>query len=285
VARYAEPDGTRFDYLSLRSSRLYERLKSGLDRLAEADNLPGDEARRIALLVNLHNAMVVEGVIDEGVTRTVRDSRRFDGRSRRLGPHDVSLRQLRYGLLGGNRRPPYSLRKPLKAGDPLLEWAPGGQGACDPRWRLVLIDATRSGPPLRAYPADPQALEVAVDATCRAFVNDTGGVMGCPGAGWYGLSPLLMWHARDFGGAAGVKEFVASHVESPMFADAIRTDSLKMRVLDYDWGLDKCVVEGPSAAQSADPDAPAAPQSQAELGVGGDGQREAADQTDARAEG
>ncbi len=243
VQRYAGPDGTRFDYLSLRSTQLFGRLKEALDRLG-GDGVqapPEGAAAQAALLLNLHNAMVVEGVIEEGVTRTVRDAGRFDERRRRLGPHEVSLRDLRYGLLGGNRRPPYSLRKPLKGGDPRLGWVP--EGAADVRWRLALIDATRSGPPLRAYRPDDDGLEADLDATSRAFVNDTGGVMGCPGAGWYGLSPLLMWHARDFGGAAGVKEFVASHVESPVFAEAIRSDALKMRVLDYDWGLDKCVVE------------------------------------------
>lgn len=253
VARYAGAGGTRFDYLSLRDAQLYPRLRERMAGLAgEGVAPPGDDAGRAALLINLHNAMVVEGVIEAGVTRTVRDARGFDDRRRSLGGQGagVTLRQLRYGLLGGNRRPPYSLRKTIPSGSPALAWAP--TGAVDPRWRLALVDGTRSGPPLRGYRADAAGLEEDLEATCRAFVNDTGGVMGCPGAGWYGLSPLLMWHARDFGGAGGVKEFVAAHVESPVFAQAIRTDSLKMRVLEYDWGLDKCVVEGPAPGTVAE---------------------------------
>lgn len=242
VDRYAAQEGTRFDYVSLGPSQLFARLRAALDRLADEGGLPPDnDSARVSLLLDLHNAMVVEGVIDEGVTRTVRDTKKFDERSRRLGPHEVSLRDIRYGLLGGNRRPPYSLRRSLRTGDPKLAWGP--TGVVDPRWRLALVDGTRSGPQLRAYDPSPEPFEVALDATVRAFVNDTGGVMGCPGAGWYGLSPLLMWHARDFGGPAGVREFVARHVESPVFADAIRSGALKMRVLDYDWGLDKCVAE------------------------------------------
>ena len=247
VERYGEPSGTRFDYMSLRPSQLYQRLRGALDRLgAEVEGPPSDAAARIALLVNFHNAMVVEGIIEEGVTRTVRDSRSFVSRTRRLGPELFTLRSLRYGLLGGNRRPPYSLRRPLPGGDPRLAWAP--EGAPDPRWRLALVDATRSGPPLAAHPPEAEALEASLDDTVRAFVNDTGGVMGCPGAGWYGLSPLLMWHAREFGGPSGVREFVARHVESEVFARAILEGSLKMRVLEYDWGLDKCVVGPPGSA-------------------------------------
>ena len=193
--------------------------------------------------MNLHNALLVEGVVEEGVTRTVRDSRGFQDRARRLGGQQVNARDLAYGLLGGNVRPPYRLRRPFAASDPRAAWVVDPP---DPRARIALIDGTRSGPPLHAYDPHPEALEEGLHAATVAFVNDTGGVMGCPGAGWYGLSPLFTWNARHFGGPAGVREFVASHVASPVFAEGIRSGALKMRLLDYDWGLNKCVVEGSS---------------------------------------
>ena len=242
VRRFAAGDGARFDYLSLRTDPAFGELRAALDGLGDGSAWEGaGRDSRLSAWLNVHNAMVIEAVIALGVRRTVRDVRGFEHVVwRRVAGHTLTLSDLRYGVLGGNRRPPYKLRRPFGQGDARLALM---LDSPDPRVRLALIDATRSGPPLAVY--RPETVGDQLEATTRAFVNGMEGVAGCPGGGRIALSPLFAWHARDFGGAAAVRSFLAERVDDPALGEVLRAGTARLQLLEYDWGLDKCVVAPP----------------------------------------
>jgi hypothetical protein len=239
ASEFGAEEGNRFDYVSLRVSPLLGELKAALEGMAsEEAGPPTERSAAISAWLNFHNAALISSIVDRGVTRTVRDARGFEqARSWRLGGLDYSLSDIRHGILGGNRRPPYRLRRPFSSRDPRVSSV---VTPSDARLRLALCDGTRSGPALFVY--SPDGIDEQLEQAATVFVNHLGGVAGCPGASWIALSPLFAWHSRDFGGPRGVRAFLADRVENEAVAQALRSGSHKIRLMEYDWGLNKCVI-------------------------------------------
>lgn len=237
ISEFGSDDKTRFDYVAFQHTQLYESLRQTRDSLAEAP-LPQPGPVATAAWLNTHHAMLIEGIVAHGVTRTVRDTRGFERLLKwTLGGQEFSLAEIRYGIFG-NRRPPYRLRRPFGKEDPRAAHV---VRPMSPHLRLALADGARSGVPMVAYKAE--TLSDQLEETARAFVNDTGGFVACSGGGWAAVSPVFAWHSRDFGGPKGVLHFIAAHVNRPEMAEAIRDGKVNFQLQHYDWGLNKCVAE------------------------------------------
>ncbi len=111
-----------------------------------------------------------------------------DGSSRRATHRrdglDYTLDEIEHGLLRGNRRPPYGLRRLLRPGDPKLDAAPG---RADPRIHFALNCGARSCPPVRTYTAD--GVDAELEAATLSYMEAESdldrerGVLTLPGRG------------------------------------------------------------------------------------------------------
>ncbi len=199
---------------------------------ADADpfSLAGDDAR-IAFWLNVYNEVVTR---EMGGGRRTGTLLRHRGMFRRMtfavGGFDYTLDVIEHGLLRGNARPPYSLRKILRAGDPRLAAAPSKP---DPRIHFALNCGARSCPPRRRYEA--AGLDSQLELATRGYLeaecdfDREGGAVVLPG--------LMKLYRSDFGSKEEQIEFAAAHL--PEQTDWLRQNGrgLRLGYSRFDWTI------------------------------------------------
>jgi hypothetical protein len=202
----------------------------------EPERIDGDRAR-IAFWANLYNALVVHCLC----LRPLRGSllfhlRLFDRIAYRVGRHDYPLNVIENGVLRANRRPPYRLRRPLRASDPRLAVAPS---AVDPRIHFALNCGARSCPPIQAY--EPESLSEQLDDATRAYLDSETRLE--PERRRVTLPRLMRLYAADFGDRDEQLRFAARYL--PRLADWLgeRTGRVRVAYGEFDWS----VAPAPSA--------------------------------------
>lgn len=106
----------------------------------------------IAYWLNAYNSMLREALVERPRSGHLFKHRLlFKRASHRRDGLDFTLNEIEHGLLRGNKRPPYGLRRLLRDGDPKLEAAPD---TADPRIHFALNCGARSCPPVRTYTAE-----------------------------------------------------------------------------------------------------------------------------------
>ena len=143
----------------------------------------------------------------------------------------VSLEDIEHGILRGNRGNPFLPGPHFPSADPRRAWSL----PLDPRLHFALNCGGVSCPPIRAYTADQ--LDAQLDLAARNFI---GGTVHVDPGGAVELSQLLQWYAADFGGRAGVLDFVIDYLPP---ADGRRAwlreqhGHVRLRYTPYDWSL------------------------------------------------
>jgi hypothetical protein len=107
----------------------------------------------------------------------------------------------------------------------------------EPRIHFAIVCASASCPKLRSEAFLPGRLEEQLEASTRAFVNDTTKNRFDPDSGVARVSKILKWFDKDFEAAGGVQGFLAGYVDDDRVARALREQRLKLKYLDYDWSL------------------------------------------------
>jgi hypothetical protein len=184
-------------------------------RVSEADPLE----RRLALLMNGYNALVVSQVCKGGSAESL------FGRYRFFWRHRVAL-----------------------AGESLTLWdleheriRPLGE----PRIHFAIVCASSSCPDLRSEAFAPEQLDRQLDEATRQFINDRSRNRIDPGAGVAALSKIFQWYEEDFlAEAASVARYVSRYVDDPEAARALLREEVELRYLPYDWSLN-----GPARAE------------------------------------
>jgi hypothetical protein len=138
-------------------------LLPGVDPAAIA----GDRAR-IAFWLNLYNALIAHRLCLKPVRGSIlRQLRLFSTVAYQVGGRRYTLNVIEHGLLRGNRRPPYRLRRLLARSDPRLAAAPSRP---DPRIHFALNCGARSCPPIRVYA--PAELDTQLELATRAYLRE-----------------------------------------------------------------------------------------------------------------
>jgi hypothetical protein len=176
-------------------------LLPGVDPAAIA----GDRARA-AFWLNLYNALLLHRLCLKPVRGSIlRQLRLFSKVAYDVGGRPYTLNVIEHGLLRGNRRPPYQLRRLLARSDPRLAAAPSRP---DPRIHFALNCGARSCPPIRAYvPAD---LDAQLELATRAYLEAETAVD--PERCRVELPRLMRLYAADFGDREEQLEFVADRL-------------------------------------------------------------------------
>jgi hypothetical protein len=177
---------------------------------------------QIAYLLNAYNAIVLQQVIDDyPIQRSSRPAALvrpansvwqingfFSDLKHRVAGRQLTLDQVEHEWL----RPKYK----------------------EPRIHFALVCAARSCPPLRtaAYRAD--RLSAQLDDQARAFLNDR--QRNRFDSEEAALSEIFKWFAEDFGGASGLRTFLARYL-NPELAAKVKNTSYAIGYVDYDWTL------------------------------------------------
>jgi len=175
--------------------------------------------QKLAFWINAYNAYTIKLILDHYPLKSIRNigvlplagfRQSFIPMQRLLGKK-VSLNHIENEIL----------RKELR----------------ETRIHFAIVCASKSCPALRAEAYRGNALGRQLDAAARGFVRDGQKNRYDAAAKTLFLSAILEWFRKDFEQSAGsVLAFVARYAD-PQVAEAIRSGSVKVKQLDYDWSL------------------------------------------------
>jgi hypothetical protein len=229
--------GERVDYAALRASPLYGDFRIYTAKLRAFDPAAlTDQNARLALWINMYNALVLDAVIAFGVRRNVMERRAgmnfFRQAAYLVGGQRVSCDDIEHGILRTNRGHPLYPGKQFGSSDPRLKWV---IEPFEARIHFALNCASRSCPPIRAY--SPEKLDSQLDLATRSYLASDVEIATKENALY--LSSIFKWFAGDFGGRDGVIDFVLSHLSETTERTWLmqRRDRVSLRYKPYDWSL------------------------------------------------
>jgi len=231
-----ETGGVR--YGNIRGSDVFERYKNLAGELKKFDltSLKSRE-QRLAFWINIYNTMVIHGVIELSLQRSVKEFPRFfDRLIYEIGGHRFSLNEIEHGILRGNRRHPYRLFRPFRRRDPRIVFA---ATPIDPRIHFALVCGARSCPPIGFYEAEQ--IDFQLQLAAASFVNSPQ-VRVLPGENTLSLSMIFKWYKSDFGeDKKGLIETVLQFLDEGEPKEYLKQRRARIRVSyqPYDWSLNQ----------------------------------------------
>lgn len=231
--RHFDAAGLVCDYDALGRSAERERLDEALLGLERFDPRRAPIPGPVGFWLNAYNACSVVAALEvERGGDLHRVSDYFERGRVRVAGLAYSLDDIEHGLLRGNEHKHGSLRGPLARDDPRRAFTPL---IFDERMHFALYSACRSTPALRVYHGGQ--LENELEQATREYVlrtvriEDEGAVVVAP--------KQLHWYAKDFGGEAGVLEFVLARIEDDAAIELVdrRQGRVKLRYTEFDWTL------------------------------------------------
>ena len=200
------------DYPRMQASPIYTHFKNTIAAaLREYDprNLHTAE-EKLAFWINLYNLLTIDAVVQFAVRRSVTEGcfgmiRFFRRASYNVGGMRFSLEDIEHGILRANRG---------------VSYFPGSHFSCqDPRYRLTLreIDprihfalncASKSCPPIAFY--TPERIHAQLDLAAANFIDGETHLHSSGVA--LIISRIFKWYQKDFGGRAGVLDFIARYL-------------------------------------------------------------------------
>ena len=232
-------DGQHVDYARLRESEAYAAYRTACTPQLRALDLSTLTAReeQLAFWINLYNALVIDAVIAYGVRQSVTEGRAgvlafFRRAAYTVGGQRFSLEDIEHGVLRQNRGHPYLPGPQFGPSDPRRRWV---MAPMDPRVHFALNCASRSCPPIGVY--DAAQIDGQLDQAARSFV--AAHVRVNPDDGEVRLSAIFRWYARDFGGRAGVLDFLLRYLPDDEQRRWLQAHRVQVRFTyePYDWAL------------------------------------------------
>jgi hypothetical protein len=232
-------DGTgRVAYERMQQSEIYQDYLKLSNNLKAMDlSLLTSREEKIAFWINLYNVIVIHGVIALGIKDSVKEVWNFFRRVYyQIGKHFLNPDDIEHGILRGNRRPPYSLFRRFRSGNPRLNFI---VEPLDPRIHFTLVCGSSSCPFIDVY--TPEHLEEELTMAAGAFIN-AGGVVLERERHRVFLSRIFKWYARDFGGNQAERlRFIVPYLDRQPDREFIEKNAETLAVVyqDYDWRLNR----------------------------------------------
>lgn len=226
------------EYQAIRKSkeyRTYKELTRGLKSF-DLEHIT-DRRRKISFWINIYNAAVIHGVIELGLSHSVKEIFKFFDRvSYEIGGFLFSLNDMEHGILRGNQSPPYRLFKPFGKKDRRKDFA---VLPMDPRIHFALVCGATSCPPISFYEADQ--IDFQLQLAAESFINSPK-VQILPGEKLLLLSMIFKWYKKDFGGSDQalvdtVLRFLDEGEKKNFLKD--HRDQIRMKYQPYDWSLNQ----------------------------------------------
>jgi len=162
---------------------------------------------RIAFLINAYNLLVINGVVQGGITSSVMDANNFfDSKSHNVGGQKVSLNTI---------EKQYLLKK-----------------YNDPRYHFVLVCGAVGCPPITNFAYMPNKIDSQLNSQTKKAINNSKFIRA--NGSKADLSKIFSWYASDFGGSeSAVVAYINSYRK-----EAIPSSS-KVSYYEYDWKLNR----------------------------------------------
>ncbi|MGB1277711.1 MAG: DUF547 domain-containing protein, partial [Nannocystaceae bacterium] len=193
---------------------------------------------RLAFWINLYNVLSIHGVLAMGIRRSVMEVPSFFSKvAYRVGAHTFTLDEIETGVLRLNAPHPVTGKPLFATDDPRCQLSPT---TLDPRLHTALVCTAKSCPPIAFYEgANDDTLTAQLDLAAANFVNTT--TVVDEKARQIRLHLVLHWYAADFGGQAGVLDFVETHADPELrtAVQAAREANYELAFARYDWSLNQ----------------------------------------------
>ncbi len=227
--------GCAGDFVALRDSAHARRLEAALDALADFDPRPLPIPRPIAFWLNAYNAAALLAARACAPGEPINGIEGFFDQPRlTVAGHEFSLDDIEHGLMRGNAPKYGRLSGPFEREDPRLAFTPL---LYDERVHFAMFTACRSSPPLRVFGAEP--LDEQLEDTVRECI--AGEVAIAVDGASITVPRLFKWYADDFGGEAGVMDFVLARVDDDALVERVdaRRGAVKLIYKAFDWTLNQ----------------------------------------------
>ncbi len=225
------------DYGNLRDSSQYRRYRDLVKELITFDlTALREEARKKAFWINIYNAIIIQGIIELNIRRSVREIKDFFGTVAYLiGGLVFTPEQMEHGILRANRRPPYKLLPLFVIRDARRRYS---LADVDPRIHFALVCGSRSCAPIRFY--EPGQIDQQLDIAADNFINSSE-VIILPEKNKILLSEIFKWYQRDFGGKRNTLNFILKYrvKDDAWYYLKKNIDRIKVEYLYYDWNLNR----------------------------------------------
>ncbi|XP_027364859.1 uncharacterized protein LOC113871958 [Abrus precatorius] len=233
---YVSEDGRHVDYASMHGSEEFARYLRIVEELQRVEIWDLSREEKLAFFINLYNMMAIHAILVLGHPDGALERRKLFGELKYLiGGFTYSLSAIQNGILRGNQRPPYNLKKPFGAKDKRSRVA---LPYPEPLIHFALVYGTRSGPALRCY--SPGNIDEELLDAARNFLRN-GGVVIELTAKAVNASKILKWYSIDFGkNEVEVIKHVSNYLDpadSEVLLDLLATSEMKVTYQPYDWGL------------------------------------------------
>ncbi|KAJ1406798.1 Winged helix-like DNA-binding domain superfamily [Sesbania bispinosa] len=233
---YVSEDGRHVDYTSMHGSEEFARYLRIVEELQRVEIWDLSREEKLAFFINLYNMMAIHAILVLGHPDGPLERRKLFGEFKYvIGGSTYSLSAIQNGILRGNQRPPYNIKKPFGAKDKRSKVA---LPYPEPLIHFALVYGTRSGPALRCY--SPRNIDEELLDAARNFLRSGGVVIDLAAKSAY-ASKILKWYSIDFGKSeVEVIKHVSNYLDpadSEILLDLLATSELKVTYQPYDWGL------------------------------------------------
>jgi hypothetical protein len=235
-AKFFDLEAGRVNYQAMKGSPEYDAYlqKAGLLRNFDLSQLKKRQ-EKLAFWINLYNTMVIHGVIDSDIRKTVKEKNGFfTGLKYDIGGHLFSLNDIEHGILRGNSRPPYKVSRPFGPRDPRLTFI---VAPTDPRIHFTLVCGSKSCPPIGFYTSE--RIEEQLELATASFVNSPEMEI-IPSKNLLRISQIFRWYRRDFrGNRRPIIQFLLRHLDAGEKKDFLENhkETVRVQYRAYDWSL------------------------------------------------
>ncbi|KHE92403.1 MAG: DUF547 domain-containing protein [Candidatus Scalindua rubra] len=213
--RYVSEDGL-VDYKGLKKDN---EIKKYIEYLSDTDprSLPSDK-HRMAFWINVYNAFVIKGVLEEYPIKSVRDVGWLPDSFFKRKKFEIKLGEITLQVLENEK-----LREAFR----------------EPRIHFAINCASMSCPKLLTEAYKAEKLEEQLEAQAVSFINDRSrNYLDRENSVLY-LSHIFKWYRGDFlKRAERIEDYVAGYL-NPVDAEFVRNNTTTVKYLDYDWNLNE----------------------------------------------
>jgi hypothetical protein len=223
------------NYDVMKRSAEYESYQEIAVQLQGFDlNELSSSSEKKAFWINLYNTIVVHGIVELGITSTVKEVSNFFGRIYyQISEFTISAEEIEHGILRANARPPNRIFPLFKKNDPLHQFS---LETMDPRIHFALVCGSRSCAPIRFYEAN--CIDDQLDIAASDFINSSE-VLILPEKNKIFLSQIFNWYKRDFGKKEDIFLFLLKYIKEDERSEYFKEnmDTIRVEYLFYDWNL------------------------------------------------
>lgn len=207
---YVVDEGFRYEAL-LGNDEHKAQLATLVQHVGANDVSSYSRDQQLAFYINAYNILTINSVLELWPVESVmQEEGFFDARTHRVAGADMTLNALENDVIRDQER------------------------FGEPRIHFAVNCASVGCPPLQREAFTGPNLETLLASASQAFVRASTRLE--TGRNRIQATKLFEWFAADFGGADGVREFIASQLEGED-ADFVRRPRTRIQHFDYDWAL------------------------------------------------